>query len=31
VTDFSDLSIVLVITNFEPVDFSPLIPDSGTP
>ncbi len=31
VTDFSDISIVLVITNFEPVDFSPLIPDSGTP
>ena len=31
VTDFSDLSIVLVIINFEPVDFSPLIPDSGTP
>jgi rod shape-determining protein MreC len=31
VTDFSDLSIVLVITNFEPVDFSPLIPGAGTP
>ena len=31
VTDFSDLSIVLVITNFEPVDFTPLIPKSGTP
>ena len=31
VTDFSDLSIVLVITNFEPVDFSPLIPEAGTP
>ncbi|HDD61808.1 MAG: rod shape-determining protein MreC [Chloroflexota bacterium] len=31
VTDFSDLSIVLVIINFEPVDFNPLIPDSGTP
>ena len=31
VTDFSDLSIVLVITNFEPVDFTPLIPESDTP
>lgn len=31
VTDFSDLSIVLVITNFEPVDFSPLIPEAGIP
>jgi rod shape-determining protein MreC len=31
VTDFSDLSIVLVIINFEPVDFTPLIPESGTP
>ncbi len=31
VTDFTDLSIVLVIINFEPVDFSPLIPESGTP
>jgi rod shape-determining protein MreC len=31
VTDFSDLSIVLVITNFEPVDFSPLIPGAGAP
>jgi len=31
VTDFSDLSIVLVITNFEPVDFDPLIPESSTP
>jgi rod shape-determining protein MreC len=31
VTDFTDLSIVLVITNFEPVDFSPLIPESSTP
>ena len=31
VTDFSDLSIVLVITNFEPVDFSPLITEGGTP
>jgi rod shape-determining protein MreC len=26
VTDFNDLSIVLVITNFEPVDISPLVP-----
>jgi len=31
VTDFSDLSIVLVIINFEPVDFTPLIPESDTP
>lgn len=31
VTDFTDLSIVLVITNFEPVDFSPLIPEADTP
>ena len=31
VTDFTDLSIVLVITNFEPVDFSPLIPEEDTP
>ena len=31
VTDFSDLSIVLVITNFEPVDLSPLLPESETP
>ncbi|MFN2199046.1 MAG: rod shape-determining protein MreC [Anaerolineales bacterium] len=26
VVDFSDLRIVLVITNFQPIDFSPLIP-----
>ena len=31
VTDFSDLSIVLVITNFEPVDLSPLLPESAAP
>jgi rod shape-determining protein MreC len=31
VTDFSDLSIVLVITNFEPVDLGPLVPESGAP
>ena len=31
VTDFSDLTIVLVITNFEPIDISPLVPGSGTP
>jgi rod shape-determining protein MreC len=31
VTDFSDLSIVLVIVNFESVDISPLVPDSETP
>jgi rod shape-determining protein MreC len=29
--DFSQLSIVLVITNFQPVDISPLIPSSNTP
>ncbi len=27
VVDFSDLEIVLVITNFQPVDFTPLIPE----
>ncbi len=31
VTDFDNLAIVLVITNFEPVDISPLVPGSGTP
>ncbi len=31
VTDFTDLSIVLVITNFEPVDLSPLLPESTIP
>jgi rod shape-determining protein MreC len=31
VTDFSDLTIVLVITNFEPIDIGPLVPGSGTP
>ena len=31
VSDFSDLSIVLVITNFEPIDINPLVPESGTP
>jgi rod shape-determining protein MreC len=31
VSDFSDLSIVLVITNFEPVDITPLIPEPDTP
>ena len=29
--DFSQLSIVLIITNFQPVDISPLIPSSSTP
>lgn len=29
--DFSQLSIVLIITNFQPVDISPLIPSSTTP
>jgi rod shape-determining protein MreC len=27
VVDFNDLEIVLVITNFQPIDFAPLIPD----
>ncbi|MBC8331508.1 MAG: rod shape-determining protein MreC [Anaerolineae bacterium] len=31
VVDFSNLEIVLVITNFQPVDLSPLIPTPGTP
>ena len=31
VTDFHDLTIVLVITNFNPVDISPLIPGAETP
>ena len=30
VVDFSQLDIVLVITNFKPVDIKPLIPTSGT-
>ena len=29
--DFSQLEIVLVITNFQPIDISPLIPSSTTP
>ncbi len=29
--DFSQLEIVLTITNFEPIDISPLIPSSSTP
>jgi rod shape-determining protein MreC len=29
--DFSQLDIVLIITNFQPVDISPLVPSSGTP
>ncbi len=29
--DFSQLEIVLIITNFQPIDISPLIPSSGTP
>jgi rod shape-determining protein MreC len=29
--DFSQLDIVLIITNFQPVDISPLIPSSNTP
>ncbi len=31
VVDFTHLEIVLVITNFQPVDISPLIPTPGTP
>lgn len=31
VTDFADLDIVLVITNFNPVDIQPLIPTPDTP
>ena len=31
VTDFDDLNIVLVITNFNPIDISPLIPGAETP
>lgn len=31
VVDFSQLEIVLVITNFRPVDISPLIPTPGAP
>jgi rod shape-determining protein MreC len=31
VVDFSQLEIVLVITNFRPVDISPLIPTPGIP
>jgi rod shape-determining protein MreC len=29
--DFSQLAIVLIITNFQPVDISPLLPAPGTP
>jgi rod shape-determining protein MreC len=31
VVDFSQLDIVLVITNFQPIDIGPLIPTPGTP
>jgi len=31
VVDFEHLEIVLVITNFQPIDISPLIPPSGNP
>jgi rod shape-determining protein MreC len=31
VVDFSQLEIVLVITNFRPVDISPLVPTPGAP
>lgn len=31
VTDFADLGIVLVITNFDPIDVSPLIPTPAGP
>jgi rod shape-determining protein MreC len=29
--DFSQLNIILIITNFQPVDISPLIPTPGSP
>lgn len=29
--DFSQLEIVLIITNFQPIDITPLIPSSGIP
>jgi rod shape-determining protein MreC len=29
--DFSQLDIVLIITNFQPVDISPLVPSPGSP
>ena len=31
VVDFNNLEIVLVITNFQPIDISPLIPTPGAP
>lgn len=31
VVDFSNLEIVLVITNFQPIDISPLVPTPGAP
>ncbi|MBN1668617.1 MAG: rod shape-determining protein MreC [Anaerolineales bacterium] len=31
VVDFSQLEIVLVISNFQPADITPLIPENGTP
>lgn len=31
VVDFEQLEIVLVITNFQPIDISPLVPPSGNP
>ena len=31
VVDFSKLEIVLLITNFRPVDIEPLIPTPGAP
>jgi len=31
VVDFTNLEIVLVITNFQPIDISPLIPTPGAP
>ena len=31
VTDFDELAIVLVITNFKPIDITPLVPEGGTP
>jgi rod shape-determining protein MreC len=31
VEDFTDIEIVLVITNFQPVDTSPLLPEESAP
>jgi rod shape-determining protein MreC len=31
VVDFEKLEIVLIITNFQPIDISPLVPSTGNP